>query len=321
MNIKELGEFGLISEIKASFQPLQTDKAIRGIGDDCAIIPQKSGNETLVSTDMLIEGSHFLMEDVDPHQLGWKSAAVNISDIAAMGGRPTATFLSLALPKGMDASWIRSFMDGYREISELYGVPLLGGDTTSSPDRLCINVAILGEAENGTAKLRSTAKAGDLICVTGYLGDSAGGLQAILRNAQRDDTVKTLISRHYLPHPRVNEGIALAKCDGVHALMDISDGIASDLRHILEASGVGAEIDLSSLPISEELAAFCQRSGLDPVELATSGGEDYELLFTIDPASDALLDVIHTVIGHVTESSCTIKWVGSNKDYMGFRHF
>jgi len=320
MDIKELGEFGLIAEIKSAFA--QVPSGVRGIGDDCAVIPQVTGRDTLVSTDMLVEGSHFLMEDVEAHHLGWKSAAVNISDIAAMGGRPTATFLSLALPKNLEASWIRAFMDGYREISDLYGVPLLGGDTTSSPDRLCINVAVLGECESGVAKLRSSARIGDLVCVTGFLGDSAGGLQAILRGALRDSTVTALIQRHYLPHPRVREGLALAKCSAVHAMMDISDGIGSDLRHILEASGVGAEIALEKLPISEEMAAFCRVSGLDPYELATSGGEDYELLFTVEATAEKALPVAHTVIGHITESSDrSIKWVGSDKNFQGFRHF
>lgn len=321
MEIKELGEFGLIAEIKEAFDDIP--RGVRGIGDDCAVIPQTTGLDTLVSTDMLVEGSHFLMEDVSPWQLGWKSAAVNISDIAAMGGRPVATFLSLALPKGMQADWIRGFMAGYREISRQYGVPLLGGDTTSSPDRLCINVSVLGEIRTGASKLRSSARPGDLVCVTGFLGDSAGGLQAILRGAQNE--AATLVERHYLPHPRVAEGIALAACDGVHAMMDISDGIGSDLRHILEASGCSAQIDLPALPVSEELLTFCRKTALDPYELAAGGGEDYELLFTVEPSAEASLNVAHTVIGRVTElgegEPPAITWIGSDKEFMGFRHF
>ena len=321
MEIKELGEFGLIAEIKKAFDDVP--RGVRGIGDDCAVIPQTTGFDTLVSTDMLVEGSHFLMEDVSPWRLGWKSAAVNISDIAAMGGRPTATFLSLALPKGMQAVWIRGFMEGYREISRQYGVPLLGGDTTTSPDRLCINVAVLGEIRSGASRLRSSARPGDLVCVTGCLGDSAGGLQAILRGAQNE--AATLVERHYLPHPRVNEGIALAAQEGMHAMMDISDGIGSDLRHILEASGCSAEIDLASLPLSEELLAFCRKETLDPYELAACGGEDYELLFTVAPSAEASLNVAHTVIGRITElgegDAPSIRWKGSDRDFRGFRHF
>ena len=326
MEIKELGEFGLISEIKTAFSSVPS--GILGIGDDCAVIPQVTGMDTLVSTDMLVEGSHFLMEDVSPWRLGWKSAAVNISDIAAMGGRPTATFLSLALPKDLPASWIRGFVDGYREISQIYGVPLLGGDTTSSKDRLCINVAVLGEIASGCAKLRSMAKVGDLVCVTGHLGDSAGGLRAILDSASakcsamQDSVTETLMERHYLPHPRVAEGIALAGCEAVHAMMDISDGIGSDLRHILDASGVGAEISLASLPVSAELDAFCRMRGLDARELAVSGGEDYELLFTVDASGEKTLEVEHTVIGRITEAGDpAVRWLGSDRDYSGFRHF
>lgn len=316
MGIGELGEFGLIEEIRSVFSKT-VPEGMCGIGDDCAVIPQKTGLDTLVSTDMLIEGTHFLREDIKAFELGWKSAAVNLSDLAAMGATPVGSFLSFALPQEIETSWIREFMDGFKDISIPCGCPLLGGDTTSSPDRLCISVTVLGNAPHGMAKLRSGARIGDKICVTGTLGDSAAGLQIILNGIERNEF---LLKRHYLPTPRVKEGKSLLETEGVHAMMDISDGIASDLRHILRESGVGAEIDLSLLPLSEELRRICTKEGWDANKLAVSGGEDYELLFTVSPEAEKGIKVPHTVIGNIIEGS-DIKWKGSDKDYMGFRHF
>ena len=311
------GEFELINDIKAMFP---VPEGITGIGDDCAVIPQRSGMETLVSTDMLVEGTHFILDDIPAYRLGWKSAAVNFSDIAAMGGIPVGSFLAVALPKTLPEGWVEEFMKGYRDISEHFGFPLLGGDTTASRDRLSICVTVLGKAVAGRSRKRSTAEPGDLICVTGTLGDSAAGLQAVLKGVTRDEKVKYLIDRHYLPTPLIEAGIVLSREEGVHAMMDISDGVGSDLRHILEESHCGAVVDIRELPMSEEMQGFCTDNGLDPVELALCGGEDYELLFTVSPETEARLDVEHTVIGRITEEPGMV-WEGSDKDYMGFRHF
>lgn len=320
MKMQQLGEFGLIDRIrKMTSVP---DPSWVGIGDDCAVIPLSPetggapASDLLVSTDMLVEGTHFLMEDISPRQLGWKSAAVNISDIAAMGGKPIATFLSLALPKTLPEQWMQEFMEGYNEISEKYGAALLGGDTTCSPDRICINVAVLGTCPRGKARLRSAARPGDLVCVTGTLGDSAAGLRLILGGQK--GAAPRLMDRHYTPTPRVEEGLALSCLPGVHAMMDISDGVGSDLRHILDESGVGARIDTGKLPISKELQALCSEKGWDPKELALSGGEDYELLFTMDPQETP--DIPYTVIGEITANP-TVTWEGGSRDYMGYKHF
>ena len=320
MKMQQLGEFGLIDRIrKMTSVP---DPSWVGIGDDCAVIPLSPetggapASDLLVSTDMLVEGTHFLMEDISPRQLGWKSAAVNISDIAAMGGKPIATFLSLALPKTLPEQWMQEFMEGYNGISEKYGAALLGGDTTCSPDRICINVAVLGTCPRGKARLRSAARPGDLVCVTGTLGESAAGLRLILGGQK--GAAPRLMDRHYTPTPRVEEGLALSCLPGVHAMMDISDGVGSDLRHILDESGVGARIDTGKLPISKELQALCSEKGWDPKELALSGGEDYELLFTMDPQETP--DIPYTVIGEITANP-TVTWEGGSRDYMGYKHF
>ena len=300
MKLSELGEFGLIERIQARFR---TPDGVTGIGDDCAVLPQNTGRNTLVSTDMLVEGTHFLRNDIPPYDLGWKSAAVNLSDVAAMGGKPTGTFLSLALPADLDTDWIDAFMHGYADLSERFGTPLLGGDTTASPDRICINVTVLGECPYARARLRNAAQKGDVICVTGPLGDSAAGLKAILKGVERDLEIQRLIDRHYRPIPRVREGEELRLNLGVHAMMDISDGLASDLNHILNASEVGAQINVADIPMSIALKHCCQRFGWDPLELAVSGGEDYELLFTCTPQAEALLTLPHFVIGRITPST------------------
>ena len=315
--LSEIGEFGLIGRIRERFP---APEGVAGIGDDCAVLPQRSGRDTLVSTDMLVEGTHFLRADIPPYRLGWKSAAVNISDIAAMGGKPVATFLSVALPADLDASWMDGFLRGYGELSDRFGVALLGGDTTASPDRICINVAVLGECPSGSARLRSHAQPGDCVCVTGPLGDSAAGLKAILGGVERDADVQALIDRHYLPLPRVAEGLQLAATPGVHAMMDISDGIGSDLGHILEASGCGARIDVAALPLSPALQRVCARQGWDAAALAIGGGEDYELLFTCTPEAEKALPVPHTVIGTITAGTA-IEWLGAGRSFNGFDHF
>ncbi|NLZ19241.1 MAG: thiamine-phosphate kinase [Bacteroidales bacterium] len=315
--LADLGEFGLIGQIRRRFP---APEGVTGIGDDCAVLPQKSGLESLVSTDMLVEGTHFLRDGISPYDLGWKSAAVNLSDIAAMGGKPMATFLSLALPADLSETWINAFLDGYAELSGRFDVPLLGGDTTASPDRICINVTVLGESPYGRSRLRSAAVVDDLICVTGPLGDSAAGLKAILTGLERDADASTLIDRYCRPVPRVAEGQELRLNLGVHAMMDISDGIGSDLQHILDASEVSAQIDRSAIPLSLALKRVCARQGWDPLALAIGGGEDYELLFTCTRQAEMLICVPHFVIGKITKRSFSSS-AGPDWQVSGFDHF
>ena len=315
-SIGEIGEFSLV-ELFKSASP--APEGVLGIGDDCAIIPQRDGYESLVSADMLVEGVHFLREAISPYDLGWKSAAVNVSDIAAMGGRPKASFLSLSLPSELDAGWIKEFAAGYLELSSKYGVALLGGDTTASLSGICINVTVYGECPAGAAVRRDAALPGDKICVTGTLGDSAAGL-AIVKGIGAPDSVTALWlkDRHFRPTPKVEAGLRLAATDGIGAMMDISDGLGSDLRHILTLSETGAVVDVNALPLSPQLRLFAENSGLDPLELALEGGEDYELLFTARPYAE--IPVPHTVIGEITGDGKLI-WSGAVREYMGYRHF
>ena len=288
-----------------------------GIGDDCAILPQGDGQDLLVSTDLLVEGVHFLRDGIAPFDLGWKTAAVNLSDIAAMGGQPVATFLCSALCGDLPAGWMLSFLEGYKAVSERFGAALLGGDTSRSLSQLCFNVTVLGRCPSNRAVRRNAAWPGDRICVTGFLGDSAAGLKSILAGLAETPLVQRLRTRHTRPFPRVEEGLSLAGMPGIGAMMDISDGVAADLPHILEESGTGAVVDTTSLPLSDELRALCTAEGWDAVELALCGGEDYELLFTCRP--DARIPVPHQVIGEIVPGN-GIRWEGSDRDFAGFEH-
>lgn len=314
------GEFGFIDFIRSNFPD---PEGTTGIGDDCAVMPSGEG-ELLFSTDLLMEGVHFLRNESSPEDVGWKAAAVNLSDIAAMGGTPVATFLSIALPKDAQGEWADRFIEGYTEISRQYDVPLLGGDTTSSLRDIAVNVGVLGRCPSGRRLMRNGAKVGETIYVTGPLGDSAGGLQAILKGIERTEDVTRLICRHKRPIPRIEAGRILMESGKAGAMMDISDGIGSDLRHIMKASGVGAVIDLERLPLSPELVSVCKEQGWDIYELATSGGEDFELLFTAAAGLENELDIAVYPIGKIVSGN-ELSWRFSNepmdRDFDGYKHF
>ena len=314
------GEFGFIDYINAAFP---VPEGTVGIGDDCAVLPAGEG-ELLFSTDLLMEGVHFLRSESSPEDVGWKAAAVNLSDIAAMGGKPVATFLSIALPKDAQGEWAERFIEGYRQISSQYDVPLLGGDTTSSLRDIAVNVGILGRCQSGKRLMRSGAKVGETIYVTGPLGDSAAGLQAVLKGIRRSEEVKTLIERHKRPLPRVDAGMILIQSGKVGAMMDISDGIASDMRHIMKASKVGAVIALDRLPLSSELISVCTEQGWDRYWLSTSGGEDFELLFTGPDGLENELDIKVYPVGKIVDGNeliWTVEGSAVDYDYMGYKHF
>lgn len=260
-------EFGFIDKICARFAELPLN-GFEGIGDDCAVLPVADGDALLFTADLLNEGVHFLRRATSARELGGKALAVNLSDIAAMGGRPVATLLSLALPPDAGETWAEEFMEGYRALSERYGVALVGGDTTRSGQDITINVTAIGRAPLSCIKRRSAARPGDVLFTTGALGASGAGLRDLL--AGRLDTPAAV--EHRNPRPQVEEGLWLGMRRGVHAMMDLSDGLASDLRHILDRSGVGAEVLLERIPVAE---------GSD-LQTAACGGEDYKLLLTAD---------------------------------------
>ena len=259
------GEFDFIEDIRNLFARVPNN-GFEGIGDDCSVLPI-GGDEALVFTsDMLNEGIHFLTDKSTAYQIGYKSLMVNVSDVAAMGATPVATLLSLALPEERFGEWTEEFMKGYHAASKKYGVALVGGDTTKSESGVCVNVTAIGRALLSNIKRRSAAKVGDAIMVTGKLGASAAGLRDVLDG--KLDTKNAKI--HLMPEARVAEGKWLGEQSEVHAMMDISDGIASDLQHILDKSKKGAEVN--SIPTAEGAT----------ISDAFGGGEDYELLLTVD---------------------------------------
>lgn len=279
--LSTIGEFGLIERLTKLFKNTLPPN-ITGIGDDCSVVPLSDTEALLVSTDMLIEDCHFILNKISAFELGHKALAVNISDIAAMGGMPEHAYLSIGIPVNTDVEWLDEFFMGINSLAIKYNMHILGGDTTRTAQKLVINITVLGKAKLNNIKYRSAAKADDIICVTGILGDSAGGLQCILNNVPVNAYVKYLVNKHNVPYPHVMQGLWLAQHACVGAMMDVSDGPESDIQRIMKASGCGAIIDLNLLPISEQLQQLAVQQHWNAKEMALCGGEDYCLLFTIN---------------------------------------
>lgn len=305
MKLNEIGEFGFIERFSQKYLG-KLPQGYTGIGDDCAVIPSLKGEEYTVSTDMLIEDVHFVRAEIGGYQLGQKSMAVNLSDLAASGSTPCGAFLSLAIPGDVDVEFLDDFMKGFHMMQTVYGCPLLGGDTTGSRHGLAINVTVIGHCGEGRHKGRDKSVPGDIICVSGTLGDSGAGLDYILHPEwPRDNNASQLIKRHHSPKPRILLGQTLGAMPAVHSMMDVSDGVASDIRHILKRSNVSAVIETDKLPLSQLMADTYGHNPARMRNYALCGGEDYELLFTIDPkaysAEWAKRNGV-TAIGHITDA-------------------
>jgi thiamine-monophosphate kinase len=259
-----------------------------GIGDDCAVLVPTAGARLVATTDLLIEDVHFRRRYTEPADIGWKSLAVNLSDIAAMGARPRWALVALACPGDTTMDEIEAFYTGALALGGEHGVAIVGGDTSASPTGWFVTVSVLGETARAP-KLRAGARAGDVVAVTGPLGRAAAGL-AVLERPQAPTGVSAealarLTAAHLRPRPRVAEGSWLGTTDGVTAMIDVSDGVATDLGHIAEESEVGARVEINRLPIDDDTRAVARALGADPVAWATGGGEDYELLLTCTPAA------------------------------------
>ncbi len=284
MKLSDLGEFGLISQIEKAF-PRKSSRAPLGIGDDAAALFVSPGKTLLATTDMLLEGVHFDLSYTDFYSLGWKSAAVNLSDIAAMGGVPRFCLTALGIPKGISIEQINDFYKGFKALIRKYKVDLVGGDTCSSEVDLVISVTVLGEVEKKKMLTRAGAKPGDHIFVSGTLGDAAAGLELLTTGVRSQETgVRRLIQRHLLPVPRVEWGRKIALSGCATAMIDVSDGLSSDLAHICELSGVGADVYADRIPLSKNILKSASQLKTLPLHYALSGGEDYELLFTVSPS-------------------------------------
>ncbi|WP_022669755.1 thiamine-phosphate kinase [Hippea alviniae] len=303
MNISDIGEFGLIEEIK---RLTKNPEGALGIGDDCAII-EYGEKELLVSVDALVEGVHFF-EDANPYLLGRKSLAVNISDVAAMAGIPKWCFLSISIGKGVAKEWIDSFMKGFLDLAEEYNVYLLGGDTTSS-EKTVINITIIGENRKGKSLKRSTAKVGDLVVVSGRIGCSFAGFKALRDSIEGFEELK---DKHLNPKPMVEEALKIR--DIATAMIDISDGLVQDCGHIAESSKVKIELFWDKIP-------FCD-TDIATEEEMLCGGEDYQILATI--RSNAGLPDGFYVIGRVVKGEGVVLLKNGKSVELkdcGYRHF
>lgn len=271
-----------------------------GIGDDCAVLEPEPGAVLLATTDLLIEDVHFRRRHAEPADIGWKALAVNLSDIASMGGRPRWALVALAVPRSTTAEEVEAFYEGLLALAAEHAVSVVGGDTSSSPSGWIVNVTLLGEARRPL--LRSTAREGDVIGVTGPLGRSAAGLalleHGVAPSTLPPDVLADVAGAHRRPEPRVPEGQWLGAADGVTAMIDLSDGLATDLGHIAEESGVGARVELERLPVNEATRRVAGALGREVLAWATSGGEDYELLLTCAPAAfEGLRDGLERAAG------------------------
>ena len=330
MEISELGEFGLIERLAKNITT-KNDTTIQGIGDDCAILAPSEGMRSVVTTDLLMEGVHFNLTYVPLRHLGYKAVMVNLSDVFAMNAKPLQVTVSLAISSKFSVEDIEELYDGMRMACEKWGVDIVGGDTTASLTGLAISITAIGEARPEDIVLRSGAKPTDLICVSGNLGAAYMGLQLLerekvlyneqveearrsgnkeqmelLRDAQPDFSGREyLLERQLKPEAR-GDIIAALKQAGIHptSMMDISDGLSSELMHICKQSQTGCRIYEERLPLDYQTAAMAEELNMNVSTCALNGGEDYELLFTVPLAlNDAVsaLEDIH-VIGYITEA-------------------
>jgi len=283
VNLREIREFGFIKRISRGCL-IRPQNIIKAIGDDAAVFIPTPHKVMLATTDLLVERIHFFRNTTSGFNLGYKALSVNLSDIAAMGGIGREAFISIGVPEDCSVEFLEDLYNGMKRLATEFGLNLLGGDTTRSKTDLIINILVLGSAFEKEILYRNTAQPGDIICSTGFLGDSRAGLHLITNNIKANSKeFKALRNAHLIPKPYLREGRFLARQGGVHAMIDVSDGLSSDIRHIAEESNVGIRLYSEKIPVSNNLEKFCARFDFDSVEYALAGGEDYTLLCTISP--------------------------------------
>jgi thiamine-monophosphate kinase len=342
MKISTIGEFGLIERIRSRLPRSHT--TLLGIGDDCAVLRPTAGKDLLLTTDLLVDGIDFTRHTMTPFRLGRKAMGVNLSDIAAMGGLPRIALITLALPPDEEIEFVDELYRGLQKEGLQFAVEVVGGDLSAS-STLMIGVTLVGEVETGKAVTRSGAKPGERLWMTGRLGAAAAGLMALKAGCRlRDDqieipfeasdtlreAIRQAIERHLCPIQRIQAGRVLAQTGAASAMIDLSDGLASDLAHLCRESGVSAKIKEDQVPIDQAASTVAQHFGQPPLTLALQGGEDFELLFTSswDPIDIAALfseAVPVTAIGTVGEEGqgCQIERQDGSTDTLtgGYQHF
>jgi thiamine-monophosphate kinase len=306
---------------------------LTGVGDDCAVLETRGGASLLATTDLLVEDVHFRRRWAEPADIGAKALAVNVSDIAAMGGTPRWALVGLGCPEGTRRDEIEAFYEGALAVADAYGVVIVGGDTSTSSGWV-VSVTLLGDAARPV--LRSTARPGDVVAVTGALGQAAAGLAILERETAPPGIEAAQLAEattaHLRPRPRVDEGRWLAGAGGVTAMMDLSDGLATDLARLIAESGVGARVDVERLPVAAATRIVADALDVDPIDWATGGGEDYELLVVCDSGAlerlrEGLAEATGTAlsaVGEITVGS-GIRWLDGRGRAVavapGFEHF
>jgi thiamine-monophosphate kinase len=309
LKLKEIGEFGFIDRI-AALGSIRPSGVIKGIGDDCAVCSLPGDNYLLVTTDLLVERVHFLLDWGPPEVIGSKSLAVNLSDIAACGGEPLDAFISIAVPDYIDVEWLDGFYRGMSDMAREHQVNLLGGDTAASKGHLIINVALTGIVPAEQVLYRHTAQPGNIMVLTGFTGESAAGSEILLSQSELPEAVALPLIRAQLnPRPHVREGRFLAQSRACTAAIDVSDGLSSDLGHICKDSSVGAIIYQEKIPLSASLLQAAAKMEMDPMNWILHGGEDYVLLAAVRSdrieelmRSAAQKDILLIPIGEINDS-------------------
>lgn len=332
-----MGEFGLIDRLTEGLKPAN-DSTLKAVGDDCAVLRYPAGKDTLVTTDLLLENVHFDLTYVPLKHLGYKAAVVNFSDIYAMNGRPKQITVSLGISRRFTVEHIEELYDGIRLACEVYGVDIVGGDTSASHQGLVISITCIGEVAEGKAVGRDGARDTDLICVSGDLGAAYMGLQLLERekvaSAGQADFEPDFAGKEYLverqlkPEARKDIVDALEK-NGIvpTSMMDVSDGLSSELMHICKASGTGCRVYEDRIPIDYQTAVMAEELNMNLVTAALNGGEDYELLFTVPLTAHDAVNAMPgvKVIGYITKPETGCALIGRNGEELplkaqGFTH-
>lgn len=325
-------EFDFIEKIRRLTQP----KSFKtGIGDDCAVMAKDSKTDLVITADLLVEEIDFRLEWTTPEFIGHKALAVSLSDVAAMGAKPIWAMLSIGIPEKIwKTDFVDKFYDGWFRLAKKFDVSLVGGDVSRTPDKIVIDSIVAGETKKGKAVLRSGAKAGDLIFVTGELGGAAAGLWLLKEGFGGNSSAIKIwqtdfFIRQNQPFPRVSTGLILSEKQLATAMIDLSDGLSSDLAHLCRESKVGARIEAGKIPVHKKLKSAAKfKNG--SLSLALDGGEDFELLFTVNPKKKfrlekALRHFPFSQIGEITSNAEIIELISDNKTEIlepkGFRHF
>jgi thiamine-monophosphate kinase len=314
MRLADLGEFGIIDRIRRLL-PAPPSDVVVGIGDDVAVLDTGGPHYLLATCDIQVEDVHFLRHGISPQQLGRKVIAINVSDIAAMGGRPRWALVSLGLAPDLDVEFIDELYRGLNAQAQDSGLIIVGGNLSQIKGPLVIDLFLLGECDKDCLLRRDRAQVGDVVMVTGELGDARAGLELLLNPHLQvsEETRARVLAAHLTPIPRLAEGQLLAASKRVHAMLDVSDGVVSDLGHLCNASRVSSTLELGKIPISRACRDVALAVGANPEDWASSGGEDYQLLFTAAPAdAEAIEELLNTGIGAMATVIGRIEPVGSD---------